>query len=88
MGLALTPQTISSIAQAMRDDLAVDGKDRPQWIISVYAPHKLAPAMIANTDMSREELRWQAYEARASNDSQKYVNLPLDSLCQCGGLTE
>lgn len=51
------------------------GKDRPLWYVSVYAPLKLTPNLIADTDLSPEELRLQAYQARSSNTFPQYVSL-------------
>ncbi|POW13889.1 hypothetical protein PSHT_07551 [Puccinia striiformis] len=58
------------ISQTMHDDLSTE---KPLYCLSVYSPHKSAMNMIDGTDMSPEELRFQAYQARANNTTSQYV---------------
>jgi nucleoporin NUP42 len=55
----------------MQDDLTTE---RPLFYLSVYSPHKSAINMIDGTDVSPEELRFQAYQARANNTTSQYVS--------------
>ncbi|POV97718.1 hypothetical protein PSHT_14433 [Puccinia striiformis] len=54
----------------MQDDLS---NEKPLYCLSVYSPHKSAMNMIDGTDMSPEELRFQAYQARANDTTSQYV---------------
>ncbi|KAH9446635.1 hypothetical protein Pst134EA_030545 [Puccinia striiformis f. sp. tritici] len=64
------PDSFETISQTMHDDLLTE---KPLYCLSVYSPHKSAMNMIDGTDMSPEELRFQAYQARANNTTSQYV---------------
>lgn len=53
-------------------------KERPQWILSSYAPGKDPPAqLIDNKDISPEEMRLQYYTLGAQGQLGAYVWRPL-----------
>ncbi|KAA1083275.1 hypothetical protein PGT21_014493 [Puccinia graminis f. sp. tritici] len=64
------PDSFETISRTMQDDLTTE---RPLYYLSVYSPHKSAINMIDGTDVSPEELRFQAYQARANNTTSQYV---------------
>lgn len=49
------------------------GEERPQWPLSTYGPAKYEPTYIIGIDMSPEEMRVRAYEAKAQNRLNEYV---------------
>ena len=51
--------------------------ERPLWPLSSYAAAKNAPNLLADLDLSSEELRVRAYEAQKSSQMQQYVR-PLN----------
>jgi nucleoporin NUP42 len=53
--------------------------ERPLWPLSSYAAAKNAPNLLADLDLSSEELRVRAYEAQKSGQMQHYVRLPNSS---------
>lgn len=59
-----------SVATTLRDDLS---KEKPAYYLSVYSCQKCAPNLIDGTDVSPEELRFQAYQARANNTTSQYI---------------
>ncbi|POV99372.1 hypothetical protein PSTT_13816 [Puccinia striiformis] len=64
------PDSFETISRTMQDDLS---NEKPLYCLSVYSPHKSAMNMIDGTDMSPEELRFQAYQARANDTTSQYV---------------
>ncbi|KAG0148578.1 hypothetical protein CROQUDRAFT_75220 [Cronartium quercuum f. sp. fusiforme G11] len=64
------PENFGTISKTVQDDLV---KEKPAFYLSVYAPCKNAPNMIDGTDVSPEELRFNAYQARASNTMPQYI---------------
>lgn len=63
------------MAESIAKDMA-KGNDRSDWAMTVYAPLKHAPNLVDGTDLSPEELRFQAYQARATNTMDQYVRAP------------
>jgi hypothetical protein len=49
--------------------------ERPLWPLSSYAAAKNAPNLLADLDLSSDELRVRAYEAQKSSQMQQYVRL-------------
>ena len=43
------------------------------WPLSCYAYFKETPCLSGFADVSPEELRWEAYQAKASGNSQQYL---------------
>ncbi|MBW0493642.1 hypothetical protein O181_033357, partial [Austropuccinia psidii MF-1] len=68
-----------SVAKIIQDDLS---KERPAYYLSVYACQKLTPNIIDGTDLSPEELRYQAYQAKAHNTMAQYISNESQSLQQ------
>ncbi|KAG8914751.1 hypothetical protein FRC00_011122 [Tulasnella sp. 408] len=52
--------------ESVKKDLT-RGDERPEWLLSTYGPAKHEPTYITGTDLSPEEMRVRAYEARAQN---------------------
>jgi len=53
--------------------------ERPLWPLSSYGAAKNVPNLLADLDLSSEELRVRAYEAKKSGQMQQYVRLPNSS---------
>jgi len=46
------------------------------WPLSSYGPAKNEPTYIVGLDMSPEEMRLKAYDARKSGQIDQYVSIP------------
>ncbi|PLW57228.1 hypothetical protein PCANC_03131 [Puccinia coronata f. sp. avenae] len=79
------PDSFDTISRTMHDDLTTE---KPLYYLSVYSPHKLATNMIDGTDVSPEELRFQAYQARANNNPSQYVAHESQLLQQMDSVTK
>lgn len=62
---------VSLSAASIVDDLGPQG--RPLWKLSAYAPARGEPNLISGKDVSPDELRVMAYQARASGQEAQYV---------------
>lgn len=69
--MLLTRSTYNS-ASTIRKDLT---EERPLWPFSSYGPAKGEKLLIANEDVSQDELRAKFYEARLANNPALYVGL-------------
>ena len=49
--------------------------ERPLWPLSSYGAAKNAPNLLADLDLSSEELRVRAYDAQKAGQMQQYVRL-------------
>ena len=49
--------------------------ERPLWPLSSYGAAKNAPNLLADLDLSSEELRVRAYDAQKTGQMQQYVRL-------------
>lgn len=58
-------------ADTIKTDLTTE---RAIWKLTCYAPGKNEPNLIADQDVSQEELRWQFYVARAQKNESLYVS--------------
>ncbi len=56
----------------MKRDMA---DERPLWPLSSYGAAKNAPNLLADLDLSSEELRVRAYDAQKSGQMRQYVRL-------------
>ncbi|KNZ54580.1 hypothetical protein VP01_290g6 [Puccinia sorghi] len=73
------PDSFDTVSRTMQDDLT---SEKPLYYLSVYSPHKFATNIIDGTDLSPEELRFQAYQARANNTTSQYVSPSHPSVTQ------
>jgi hypothetical protein len=48
-------------------------KKSSMWPLSCYAYSRETPCLPGFADVSPEELRWEAYQAKAIGDSQQYL---------------
>lgn len=51
--------------------------ERPSYALTSYGPGKYTENLIKDIDQSPEELRWEFYQARATNNPSLYVRLIL-----------
>lgn len=58
--------------ESVKKDLT-RGDERPEWPLSTYGPAKHEPTYITGTDLSQEEMRVRAYDARSQNRFNEYV---------------
>lgn len=58
-------------AAAIGEDLGANG--RPLWKLTAYGPARGEPNLVAGKDVSQDELRVLAYQARSSGQDQQYV---------------
>lgn len=50
-----------------------NGAEKPLWPLSSYGPAKYEPLYVTGLDMSPEEMRVKAYEARGNKQEAQYV---------------
>ncbi|KAH9823160.1 hypothetical protein DFH28DRAFT_1018020 [Melampsora americana] len=65
-----SPDTFGPGSKSITDDLVTE---KPMYYLSVYAANKYAPNIIDGTDVSPEELRFNAYQARSNNTMPQYI---------------
>lgn len=66
-----------------QDSITLDltlGKEKPLWPLSSYGPAKNEPNVISGLDISSEELRFNAWEAKAKNDLNGYIQYEADRI--------
>lgn len=52
------------------------GQEKPSWPFSSYGPAKGEPTYVTGLDVSPDEMRVKAYEAKSKNQSNEYVSPP------------
>lgn len=63
---------VALTVKGLQDDLGP--MNRPMWKMSSFGPAKLEPNLIIGMDMSPEEMRLKAYEARKTGQEAAYVS--------------
>ncbi|KAE9404129.1 hypothetical protein BT96DRAFT_439985 [Gymnopus androsaceus JB14] len=73
----------SAVGLFTQDSITLDltlGKEKPLWPLSSYGPAKNEPNVISGLDISSEELRFNAWEAKAKNDLNGYIQYEADRI--------
>ena len=68
----LSHYILCSISQAIQEDMN-EWSASGMWVLSCYAYHKDSPCVPGLLDISPEELRYEAYKAKASGNSASYL---------------
>ncbi|KIO30914.1 hypothetical protein M407DRAFT_20036, partial [Tulasnella calospora MUT 4182] len=71
--------------ESVKKDLT-RGDERPEWPLSTYGPAKHEPTYITGTDLSQEEMRVRAYEARSQNRLSEYSSFEATQLQQADNI--
>lgn len=68
-----------------RDGIASDlgAHGRPLWHLTSYAPARGEPNLVGGLDISPEEDRWMAYQARQAGQEALYVRCCADTDSTC-----